>query len=106
MGKKPLWGPSRTHTCGGHTLSRMAALGERLRCPGDELGNEHRGRPTTLLNKTVSSARGTESSTEWCPETSFQPGQEIPRNQLPRFPPIKSMEFPFIKLFPNKGCPR
>lgn len=45
--------------------------------------------------------RGIESSEEGGPGTSFQPGREIPPHQLPHFPPIKSMEFPFIKLFPK-----
>ena len=48
--------------------------------------------------------RDTVNSRDGCPGISFQPHQEIPPNQLLHFPPIKSMEFPFIKLFPHRGC--
>lgn len=57
---------------------------------------ENKGRPTTTVSLKM--------LPDWSPGISSQPGQEIPPHQLLHFPPIKSMEFPFIKLFQTKAA--
>lgn len=106
MGKKPPWGPiPDTLVEGPHIKPSGCPRGAADMAPGTsravsaEAGlPRFSARPFPLRRVQRAQQSGVQDFFPAWPGNST--------NQLPDFPPIKSTEFPFIKLFPNKGCPR